>query len=269
MQLITAQACLSKNANLSPLRWVTTDLAVSGAVSVRAQICFEMLFFAVAHRRVFSWRDFVLEGDDAKPVARAFADMVDTEDVRGAVAWLVKSRVKETVSDAEMLVDESIGTVKRGVGGVLGFGRDIGGAVVDATLSIVPKSKQQKQRQQRQQQQKQQKQRAAMSAGEEGEGELSPPVPVPSDLDVSMEAGTPTPTAAAGGTGPGAGMVAPPRSPMPTRLSSGNSLAMGTTAAVHSPIHNGPEGSNRFTLDESPPKLRKGDQQPPATGPRE
>jgi hypothetical protein len=158
MQLITAQACLSKNANLSPLRWVTTDLAVSGAVSVRAQICFEMLFFAVAHRRVFSWRDFVLEGDDAKPVARAFADMVDTEDVRGAVAWLVKSRVKETVSDAEMLVDESIGTVKRGVGGVLGFGRDIGGAVVDATLSIVPKSKQQKQRQQRQQQQKQQKQ---------------------------------------------------------------------------------------------------------------
>ena len=100
-------------------------------------ICFEMLFFAVAHRRVFSWRDFVLEGQDAKPIARALADMIDTEDVRGAAAWLVKSRVKETLNDADRLVDGTIGTVRNGVDGVVGFGRGIGSGVVGIGEGVV------------------------------------------------------------------------------------------------------------------------------------
>ena len=39
-------------------------------------ICFEMLFFAVVHRKVFSWRDFVLEEKDAEPVTEALTDQL-------------------------------------------------------------------------------------------------------------------------------------------------------------------------------------------------
>jgi hypothetical protein len=175
-----------------------------------------MLFFAIAHRRVFSWRDFVLEGegDDAKPVARAFADMVDTRDIRGAVSWLVKSRVKETVSDGEMLVDGSIQTVRRGVDGVLGFGRNtvgaVGntvGAVVDATLSVVP----------------------LPGANRRVNGATSQSAPSPpADLDVSMDSPA----------------QVPPASPLvPGR----------TPSAALSPVHGAVRA--RFSLDESPPKL--------------
>lgn len=175
-----------------------------------------MLFFAIAHRRVFSWRDFVLEGegDDAKPVARAFADMVDTRDIRGAVSWLVKNRVKETVSDGEILVDGSIQTVRRGVDGVLGaVGNTVGvvgntvGAVVDATLSIVPLPGANRR-----------------DNGATSQASLSPPA----DLDVSIESPAQVPPASP---------FAPARTP--------------TTA--RSPMQGAVQA--RFSLDESPPKL--------------
>ena len=41
-------------------------------------ICFEMLFFAVVHRKVFSWRDFVLEEKDieSKPITEGLTDQL-------------------------------------------------------------------------------------------------------------------------------------------------------------------------------------------------
>ena len=44
-------------------------------------ICFEMLFFAVVHRKVFSWRDFVLEEKDveSKPLTDALTDFGQKE----------------------------------------------------------------------------------------------------------------------------------------------------------------------------------------------
>ncbi len=205
------------------------------SVYVHVQVCFEMLFFAIAHRRVFSWRDFVLEGegDNAKPVARAFADMVDTRDIRGAVSWLVKSRVKETVSDGEMLVDGSIQTLRSGVDGVLVFGRNTVGAVVDATRSIVP-----------------------LTAGNRRDtGAASQAAPLaPADLDVSME----FPVAESPPEGTATFAQVPPASPLaPDRTQKG----------AHSPVH-GAVGANRFTLDESPPKLAA-QSSPSGSGPRE
>eukprot|EP01043_Picozoa_sp_COSAG02_P043424 COSAG02_NODE_3781_length_6236_cov_12.839661_4_plen_218_part_00 len=208
-----------------------------------------MLFFAIAHRRVFSWRDFVLEGegDDAKPVARAFADMVDTRDIRGAVSWLVKSRVKETVSDGEMLVDGSIQTVRRGVDGVLGFGRNtvgaVGntvGAVVDATLSVVPlpganrrvnaayQTEGTKPREPEPQQEDSVVVATLHAQASPGKGySQSAPSP-PADLDVSMDSPA----------------QVPPASPLvPGR----------TQSAALSPVHGTVRA--RFSLDESPPKL--------------
>ena len=84
-------------------------------------ICFEMLIFAVVHRKVFSWRDFVLEEKDveSKPLTDALTDQIgDLKTIGESGSRLFTHQVCARPS-SELLVakDADQGTFGSGEGG--------------------------------------------------------------------------------------------------------------------------------------------------------
>ena len=86
-----------------------------------ALICLEMFFFSIAHRTVFSWRDYVLEDPDGTMTKRSRADAlryVFDGDLTDEFAYLVKAASREALADAEAL--PLVGGVVRITAGVTG-----------------------------------------------------------------------------------------------------------------------------------------------------